>query len=326
MREQLLACALAVLTAVTAFPQTDEWQLRMEEGSAAEDSGDYAKAAALYRAAAEVAERFDQADRRRAVAWNFVSIMYDALGRFADAEAGYRRALKAAAASTGKSGPEYALVLGNLGTMYVEIGQPATGEKFLREALAIYSAADPPNEMQVAITRNGLAEAISASGKHKEAERLLTLALPVLEKNPKAWGQTAIATNNLGVARFFQGNNDDARRLLLRALDIVEQHMGTDHPMLVRTLNNLASLAARTGHREEAGERLRRGLDIAERRLGPEHPVYAALLANYAELLRLGGDKSQAKVLAARSSEILKDSSRRNGIGAVIDIHSLRQK
>jgi tetratricopeptide (TPR) repeat protein len=152
------------------------------------------------------------------------------------------------------------------------------------------------------------------------------MALPVLEKNPRAWSQTAIATNNLGVARFFLGNNDDARRLLLRALDIVEQHMGTDHPMLVRTLNNLASLAARTGHREEAGERLRRGLDIAERRLGPEHPVYAALLANYAELLRLGGEKSQAKVLAARSNEILKDSSRRNGIGAVIDISSLRQK
>ena len=146
----------------------------------------------------------------------------------------------------------------------------------MREALTIYSAADPPNELQIAIMRNGLAEVISASGKYKEADRLLSMALPVLEKNPKAWGQTAIATNNLGVARFFQGSNDDALRLLLRALAIVEQQMGPDHPMLVRTLNNLASLAARTGHREEAGERLRRALDIAERRLGPEHPVYAA--------------------------------------------------
>ena len=118
-----------VLTAVTGFTQTDEWLLRMEEGSAAEDAGDYGKALASYQSAAQVAEGFDQSDRRRAVAWNFVSIMYDALGRFADAEAGYRRALKAAAASTGKTGPDYALVLGNLGTMYVEIGQPAAGEK-----------------------------------------------------------------------------------------------------------------------------------------------------------------------------------------------------
>ena len=326
MQVHVLTCALMILTAVTGLSQTDEWFLRMQEGSAAEDAGDYAKALASYRSATELAEHFDQADRRRAVAWNFVSVMCDALGQFADAEAGYRRALKAAAASTGKLSPDYALVLGNLGTMYVEIGQRATGEKLLREALAIFSAADPPNEVQIAIARNGLAEAISVSGKYKEADRLLSMALPVLEQNPKTWGETAIATNNLGVARFFQGKNDDARRLLLHALAIVEERMGSDHPMLIRTLNNLASLATRTGHREEAGERLRRGLDIAERRLGPAHPVYAALLANYAEFLRLGGEKSQAKALAARSSEILKDSNRRNGIGAVIDIQSLRQK
>src|SRR5437899_1422928 len=147
MQEHVLMCALMVLTAVTGFTQTDEWRLRMEEGSAAEDAGDYAKALASYRSATEVAEHFDQNDRRRAVAWNFVSVMYDALGRFSDAEAGYRRALKAAAASTGKSSPDYALVLGNMGRMYVEIGQPATGEKLLRETLAIYSAADPPSEV-----------------------------------------------------------------------------------------------------------------------------------------------------------------------------------
>jgi hypothetical protein len=43
-------------------------------------------------------------------------------------------------------------------------------------------------------------------------------------------------------------------------------------------------------------------------------------------LLREGGEKSQAKALKARSEQILKDSSRRNGIGASIDIHSLRSK
>ncbi len=326
MQEHVLTCALMVLTAAIGFTQTDEWQLRMEEGSAAEDAGDYAKALASYRSATQVAEHFDPGDRRRAVAWNFVSVMYDALGRFSEAEAGYRRALKAAAASTGKSSSDYALVLGNLGTMYIEIGQRETGEKLLRESLAIYCAADPPNEVQIAIARNGLAEAISVSGKYKEADRLLTLALPVLEQNPKTWSETAIASNNLGVARFFLGKSDEARSLLLHALAIVEGKMGPDHPMLVRTLNNLASLANRTGHRDEGGERLRRALDIAERRLGPDHPVYAAVLANYAEFLRLCGEKSQAKALAARSSEILKDSSRRNGIGAVIDIHSLRGK
>src|SRR6185369_15329886 len=209
---------------------------------------------------------------------------------------------------------------------YVEIGQPASGEKLMREALDIYAACDPPDQLRIAIAKNAVAEVLSVTGKYKEAETLLIEALPVLEKYPDIWGETAIATNNLGVARFSLGKHDDARRLLHRALAMMEVNAGPDHPMLARTLNNLASLEARTGHREEAGKSLRRALDIAERRLGPEHPVYAAILGNYAAFLRQAGDKSQAKVLEARSNQILKDSSRRNGIGTVIDIHSLRSK
>jgi len=312
--------------AAAGLSQTDEWRQRMDEGATAEILGDYPKGLASYQVAAQLAQGFDRGDKRRVTTLNALANMYDALGQFVDAETVYRRALKAAAESCGKSSPQYALVLGNLGTSYVEIGRAASGEKLMRESLAIYSAADPPEPLRLAIARNALAEVLSVSGKYKEADTLLTAALPVLEKNPDAWGEAAIATNNLGVARFFLGHHEEAGKLLHQALSMMEQHTGPDHPMLARTLNNLASQAARTGHREEAGECLRRALDIAEKRLGPEHPVYAAILANYAALLRENGEKSEAKALQARSDQILKDSSRRNGIGAVIDIHSLRSK
>ena len=326
MRKHVLVVLTAVVAVAAAVAQTDEWRLRMDEGAAAELAGDYARGIASYKAADELAERFNRGDKRRVAASNALANMYDALGQFADAEAQYRRALKAAAESAGKASPEYALVLGNIGTVYVETGQPASGEKLMREALAIYAACDPPDQLRIAIAKNAVAEVLSVSGKHKEAETLLTEALPVLEKNPDIWGETAIAINNLGVARFSLGKHDEARQLLRRALAMMEEHTGPDHPMLARTLNNMASLEARTGHREEAGQSLRRALDIAEKRLGPEHPVYAAILGNYAAFLRQGGEKPQAKVLEARSNQILKDSSRRNGIGAVIDVHSLRGK
>ena len=326
MRQHVLTAAIAILTSVAGFPQTDDWRQRMDEGSAAQTLGDYARAAASYRAATEVAGRFDRRDRRRAVAWNAMATMYDALGQFAGAGTAYRRALKEAAESSGKAGPEYALVLGNLGAWYVEAGQRAAGEKLLREALAIQSAADPPDKLRVAAARNGLAEVLCIARKYKEADPLLISALAVLEKDPRAWVETALAKNNLGVVRFLEGNHEEARRLFLQAVAMIEQRWGTDHPMLVRILSNLASLENRTGRREEAGQRLRRALDIAERRLGPEHPAYAALLANYAAFLRQEGDKSRAKVLEAQSTQILKDSSRRNGLGAVIDVNSLRRQ
>jgi tetratricopeptide (TPR) repeat protein len=326
MRQHVLAVAIAILTSVAGFPQTDDWRPRMNEGAAAEAVGDYASAASSYRLATEVAEQFDHHDRRRTVAWNAMATMYDAMGRFAEAEAAYRRALKEAAESTGKAGPDYALVLANLGCWYEETGQRAAGEKLLREALAIYYAADPPDELRTAVAQNALAEALCTARKYKEAGPLLTRALAVLEKSPRAWSETALAKNNLGVVRFLEGNYEEARRLLLQAVAMIEQRRGPDHPTLARILNNLASLENRTGHREEAGERLRRALDIAERRLGREHPSYAALLANYAAFLRQGGDKSRAKELEAQSTQILKDNSRRNGLGAVIDVSSLRRQ
>lgn len=326
MRQHVLAAAITILTSVAGFPQTDDWRPRMNEGAAAENIGDYARAITSYRAATEVADRFDRGDRRRAVSWNAVATMYDALGRFAEAEAAYRRALKEAAGSTGKTGPEYALVLGNLGSWYVETGQRAAGEKLLRESLAIYAAADPPDELHIAVAQNGLAEVLCSSRKYKEADPLLTRALAVLEKNPRAWSETALAKNNLAVVRFLEGNHEEARRLFMEAVAMIEQRWGPEHPMLARILNNLASVENRAGHREEAGQRIRRALDIAEKRLGPEHPSYAALLANYAAFLRQGGDKSAAKALEARSTQIMKDSSQRNGLGAVIDINSLRRQ
>lgn len=325
MRQHILAATLAVVTAVLGFPQTDDWRRLMDEGEAAQTAGDYARAASSFRAATEIAERFDHRDRRRALSWNELATIYDAMGRFADAESGYRRALREAAESIGKTGMDYALVLGNLGATYVETGQAAAGEKMLSQALAIYSAADPPNELRIATTQNALAEVLTAGRKYKEADPYLTSALAVLEKAGDRV-ETALALNNLGVVRRFEGRLEEGTALLVRALTMMEGHFGGDHPMLVRILNNLASLEYRTGHREEAGERLRRALDIAERRLGREHPVYAVVLRNYAAFLSETGDKSRAKALKAQATEILRENSQRNGLDAVIDVNSLLRK
>jgi len=325
MQKRILVAAIAALTSVAAFSQTDDWRPRMDEGTAAEAIGDYARAATAYRAATEVSERMEHGDRRRTIAWNALGTMYDALGRITEAGAAYRRALKEAEESTGKAGADYAQALANLGSSFVEAGQAAAGEKTMREALAIYRAADPPDEVRIAVMQNVLAEVLCGVRKCKGAGALLTSALPVLEKNPSVRGEAALAKNNLALVRFNEGNTEEARRLLLESLVTMETY-GHDHPMLARILGNLASLENRTGHREEAGRRLVRALDIAEKRLGTEHPTFAILLGYYAAFLRESGDKSRAKALEAQSTRILKDSNRRNGLGAIVDVRAMRSK
>ena len=326
MREHVLACAVAVIAAGAGFSQTGEWQPRIDEGLAASAAGEYSRAAIAYRAAAQIADRFDPSDVRRLFTWNCLGAMYDASGRFPEAGAAYHRALKAAEESRGISSPEYALILENLATLDAETGQYAGAEKLSRKALAIQTGVAQPDELRIAIARDCLAEIVAARGKYREAEDLLNAAVSVLEARPDAWSEAGIALNNLGYVCFHQRNYPQAERLLLRALATFEHGNGLDHPILVRTLNNLGSLALRTGRPKEAGERFHRALDIAERRLGPDHPIYAATLANYAFYLRETGEKSRAKELEARSSQILRDSGRRNGLGSVIDVSALQHK
>lgn len=326
MRECVSTCAVAMLMAFAGFSQADEWQRAMDAGARAELEGDYGRATAFYETATEAAEKLARSDARRMFAWNSLATMYDALGRYAAAEHAYRRGLHEAEDARGISSPEYALVLENLATLYLETGQPERAEKMARQALTFYASKEPNEGFRLAMARNCLAEILTNRHKFRESETLLNESVAFLEQNPKYASEAGVAVNNLAVVRFFEKDYAGTERLLLQALDLLERRMGPDHPMLIRTLSNLASLYKGRGRLEESGERLRRAMSIAERRLGVDHPIYGAVLASYADYLRRQGEKSQAKAIEAKSLQILKNSDRINGLGSVVDITALKEK
>lgn len=298
----VLTCLFAlILIGYPAKSQSwDEWKIVMDRGNAAERAGDYAAAAAAYHDAVRLTEHYAPNDRRRVYSWNSLAMMYDALGRLPDGAAAYHRSLAAAERAAGKNSPDYALIQGNLASLYVEMGQTARGEELVRKSLASYAAMEQPDEVRVAMARNILAEILLLSRKTREADELLEASLAVLAKHPDAWTETAVAKNNLGVVRTHQRRFGEAEELLRQALAMIEDHMGPDHPMLVRTLNNLASLLHQMGRRDEAGQSLQQAVTIAEKRLGGDHPIYGAVLQNYAEYLRHSGDKEGANAESAR--------------------------
>jgi tetratricopeptide (TPR) repeat protein len=298
----------------------------MQRGMATEQAGDYARAAALYREAVDIAEKRGPEDERRAFSWNAVAKSQDVLGNYAGAEAAYRRALKAAEQARGKSSIAYALVLENLATLYSEAGQYTRSEPLAREALTIMTDKNPRDELGLAMAQTCLATIVDLCGRHEEAIRLATTALPVFDHYPEAWTQTLATLNTLGSTTFRQGDYAQSEKLLLRAQEVLEQHGGPDHPLMARILTNLGMLMLRTGRPDEAGKMLRRGLEIAEARLGSEHPGYGTVLAAYAAYLRQTGEKSKARTAEARANQILKENRRRNGMDAVVDITALRQR
>lgn len=318
----LTACALTLLLSRFACAQTDPWNSLMVQGNVLDRTGEYAKAAILYREAERLAE--SSHDPRLAFAINAVANTDQELGNFAQAEREYRHAL-AVAASTGKFTRPYALTLDNLGVHYMEAGQRKQAEDLLRKALDIHLKIEPPDSEEVALARNALANLIVDDGRYAEAETLVEAAIATFRKHPTGTGQQAVGLNNLGVVRMQQRRYTEATELFEEATRIAEAELGPDHPTVLRALSNLGTVYGRIGRLDEADHAFQRSVAIAENRLGKAHPVYARVLLNYAGFLRLAGRKHEAKNLEARAHTVLRDNARTNGRGMTVDVSSFRR-
>ncbi|MGH6848648.1 MAG: tetratricopeptide repeat protein, partial [Methylocella sp.] len=97
------------------------------------------------------------------------------------------------------------------------------------------------------------------------------------------------------------GRYSEAEPLLQRALSIREKTLGSDHPDVGESVNNLAQLYAAQGQYAKAEPLHQRALAIAEKALGPEHPHVAASLNNLALLYDAQGKYAQAEPLYRRA-------------------------
>lgn len=112
-----------------------------------------------------------------------------------------------------------------------------------------------------------------------------------------AFGDQALALIQLG--RFYE-----AEPLIRRALSIAESYYGTEHPNLVRDLNNLALLLKATNRLEEAERLMRRVLSINESFCGADHPNLAIALNILFALLRTTNRLEEAEPLIRRALSI----------------------
>jgi hypothetical protein len=96
-------------------------------------------------------------------------------------------------------------------------------------------------------------------------------------------------------ARFAQ-----AQPMVERALSIREQNLGSEHPDVAVSLNDLALLHLHQAQLSEAEPLMRRALAIDEASYGAEHPEVAADLNNLAQLLQATNRLSEAEPLSRR--------------------------
>jgi len=98
----------------------------------------------------------------------------------------------------------------------------------------------------------------------------------VLKLNPFSFE----AKLGLAHALQLQGGYKEAKPLYEEALDIRRRTLGTDHPDVAETLNNLGAWYYSQGDYAEAKTLFKQALVIWERTLGPDHPNVKTLLNN----------------------------------------------
>ncbi|TMQ02489.1 MAG: CHAT domain-containing protein, partial [Deltaproteobacteria bacterium] len=113
-----------------------------------------------------------------------------------------------------------------------------------------------------------------------------------------------------------QGAYPKAEPLYVRALDIREKALGSMHPDIAISLNNLALLYKNQGLYPKAEPLYIRALDIREKALGPMHPDVAQSLYNLAGLYWAQGAYPEAESLLSRTSDI-RESQLRSSLASL---------
>jgi tetratricopeptide (TPR) repeat protein len=139
--------------------------------------------------------------------------------------------------------------------------------------------------------------------------RLVVLALAYLGAMPsithaQGAGIEWDILNQEVVELYRAGEYDRAVVIALKALEVAEQNVGSDHPDVAITLNNLAGLYRTQGEYAKAEPLYKRSLAIWEKALGPDHPDVATILENLAALYRDTKRYRKAEPLEQRAARI----------------------
>jgi tetratricopeptide (TPR) repeat protein len=195
-----------------------------------------------------------------------------------------------------------------MGTLAVLLDAKALyfeAEGLKRRALAIAEKSLAPNDVELGIRLNNLAQSLKRMNRFSEAEALMRRALAIDEENSGPdHPDVARDLNNLARLLHDTDRLAEAEPLMRRALAIDEKSFGPDHRNVAIFLNNLAGLLQATNRLTEAEPLMRRALAIDEKNFGPDHPAVARDLNNLGGLLYATERLAEAEPLYGRALAI----------------------
>jgi tetratricopeptide (TPR) repeat protein len=127
-------------------------------------------------------KEYESDDPRIALALQNLASLYEAQGKFKEAETALRRALAIYERAYSRNHPSSATTLQSLSGFYLRTEKYSDAEKYQREALTIFEAIYGHDHPYVASALNSLAAIYLKLAKYKEAAPLIQRALEIRER------------------------------------------------------------------------------------------------------------------------------------------------
>jgi len=203
-------------------------------------------------------------------------------------------------------GEHYALGLYTLGRLRAAAGDLDGAVALLERAAVLYARLHGELSMQVAETKNGLADVLTNQGELERSEALMREVVGTVQvifgEDHQEYGITL--SNLANVLSDDSDNLPEAEAAYRRAADILRRRLGPRSPETATALNNLGSLLLRKQDWPGADEACREAVAIRREALGPENPDTASTMVCQALAVNKLGRYAEARELLEESISI----------------------
>ncbi|MCA9291620.1 MAG: serine/threonine protein kinase [Phycisphaerales bacterium] len=208
------------------------------------------------------------------------------LGRFDEAEAEMREALRLREAYYGAEHPMTLYTYNNLGTLLEHMGRLDEAAAIFRTTLDARRRILGPDHISTLRTAGNLANILVQQGVTDEAAALVR---DNVDRASRRLGDghdiTLIAMNTLAYLDEEQGRPDEAERIYRRIIAAIESSPDRAAVTALPPRNNLAMLLQTSGRLDEASALFRELLDLTATALPPGHPMAVIFENNYGDCL-----------------------------------------
>ena len=179
----LIVVISVVFVSTQASAQGTLWRKYMEDGTKAYQQRRYADAEKSFQSALKEAEGFGQEDLRLALTLNNLAFLYQAQGKYAEAEPLYKRSLAIWEKALGPQHLHVATSLNNLALLYKTQGKYAEAEPLYKRSLAIWERTLGPEHPNVAQSLENYAALLRNMNREDEAAKMEARAKGIRAKH-----------------------------------------------------------------------------------------------------------------------------------------------